>query len=154
MWGIPTVAVAIMTGIIVAAYQPQLAGLPRLALLSVGSLFLFGLVVEICRKRLHMNVISLLLRDLQKDGLKLDEEFQFPLGLPIDTCNKQDIEDYLAKHPIKEDRLFNKFKSFSARRFLTYVIFVAAVVVALLALTELYRIITEHMILRVSFELR
>lgn len=66
IWGIPSVAVAIMTGIIIAAYQPHadLQGWPRIASLSLGSLLLFALTVETVKKRHHMNAMSILLKRL------------------------------------------------------------------------------------------
>jgi hypothetical protein len=49
IWGIPSVAVAIMTGIIVTAYQSELEGWPRFTSLAVGALFLFALAVELSK---------------------------------------------------------------------------------------------------------
>jgi hypothetical protein len=48
--GIPTVAVSIMAGIIIVAYQPGLAGWPRFVSLAIGSLFLFALTIEVVKK--------------------------------------------------------------------------------------------------------
>ena len=61
IWGVPSVAVAIMTGVILAPYNPDLQGWPRITYLGVGSLFLFALTIELVKKRLHMNAISFLL---------------------------------------------------------------------------------------------
>ena len=60
IWAVPTVAVVIMSGMLVAAYRPELSGWPqvRIVILSLGSLFLFALTVEVVKKRFHMNVIT------------------------------------------------------------------------------------------------
>jgi hypothetical protein len=39
-----------MAGIIVVAYRPELAGWPRFVSLAIGSLFLFGLTIEVIKK--------------------------------------------------------------------------------------------------------
>jgi hypothetical protein len=89
IWGVPTVAIAIMTGILIGAYSSlHECSWERIASLSVGSLFLFALTIEVVKKRSHMNVISLLLKDLQVE-LGLDERFRFPLGI------SGDIDSYL-----------------------------------------------------------
>jgi Double zinc ribbon len=135
IWAVPTVAVAIMTGMLVAAYRPEFNLLPhvRIVILSLGSLFLFALTIEVVKKRFHMNVISLLLKDLQAE-LGLKEEFRFPLGI------SGDIDEYLKKRLVKEKKLadyedpvFNFFKISYARKYLTYVILIAALSLALLA---------------------
>src|SRR2546430_1745422 len=91
IWAVPTVAIAIMTGILIGAYDRLGEGTyERIATLSVGSLFLFALTIEVIKKRYHMNVISLLLKDLQVE-LGLEEKFRFPLGI------SGDIDDYLIK---------------------------------------------------------
>jgi hypothetical protein len=75
LWGIPAIAVSIMAGVVVAAYQTELAGWPRFIVLAVGSFFLFVLTLEVIKKRLHMNVVSHILRRFQgSDGLNLNEK--------------------------------------------------------------------------------
>jgi hypothetical protein len=84
-----------------------------------------------------MNVISLLLKDLQVE-LGLEEKFRFPLGI------SGDIDKYLNERPkekrlladYKNDPLFKFFQKSYARKYLTYVIFSAAIVLALLAERE------------------
>jgi hypothetical protein len=51
IWGVPAVAISIMTGLILAAYQQQLYGWPRVISLGVGALLLFALTVEVIKKR-------------------------------------------------------------------------------------------------------
>jgi hypothetical protein len=136
IWGVPTVAIAIMTGIMIGAYQNLHDGSwERIASLSIGSFFLLALTIEVIRKRYHMNVISSLLKDLQVE-LGLQEKFQFPLGI------SDDIDKYLDKKRIvegiqfsdyKRDPLFEFLAIFYARKYLTYVIFSAAIILAILA---------------------
>jgi hypothetical protein len=134
IWGIPSVAVAIMATIIIAAYQKELEGWPRIASLSLGSLLLFALTIETVKKRHHMNAMSLLLKRLQEEGLKL--EYRFPVGISddIDTYISSWEEDHPKDLQLDSgDRLFNFFKHTYARKYLTWVVFIAAIVVALLA---------------------
>jgi hypothetical protein len=65
IWGVPDVAVLIMTIIILAAYQQQLEGWPRIISLGFGALLLFTLTVEVIKKRLLMSAISGKLADLE-----------------------------------------------------------------------------------------
>lgn len=135
IWGVPTVAIAIMIGILIGAYQ-NLGNwpLPRIISLSIGSLFLFALTIEVVKKRFHMNVISLLIKDLQVK-LGLSEELRFPLGI------SNDINKYLETRLKNEkgqladynDPLFKFFERSYARQYLTYVIFSAAIILAILA---------------------
>jgi hypothetical protein len=146
VWGIPTVAVAIMASIVIAAYGVGVEGWPRIASLSLGSLLLFALTIETVKKRLHMNAMSLLLKTLQEDGLKLAKEHRFPVGISVGDSD--DIKKYFdvweqkqaqkspeerEKVPDSDDVLFQFFKQVYARKVLTWVVFIAGIVVALLA---------------------
>jgi hypothetical protein len=146
LWGIPAVAVSIMAGIIVVAYQPELDGWPRFVSLTIGALFLFALTIEVIKKRVHLNAISDLLNELQgPKGLKLKPDFNFPVGL------SEDVEDYWAKKhdPLKKeeaevpryDLLFYSLRRSSARGFLAYVTFIATIAVGILAVIALTGII-------------
>lgn len=137
IWGVPTVAIAIMTGILIGAYDRLAEGTwERIASLGIGSIFLFALTIEVIKKRYHMNVISLLLQELQIE-LGLKKKFRFPLGVA------GDIDNYLAKFTdddkkrmfadYKHDPLFEFFRFSYARKYLTYVIFSAATILAVLA---------------------
>jgi hypothetical protein len=155
IWGVPSVAIAIMTGVILVAYNPDLEGWPRIMTLSVGSLFLFALTIELVKKRLHMNAISNLLMDLQV-ALGIPIDLRFPLGFPIPVehlgTKMSDIEksvresvergkrnpDYYKEDPPDyEDALFRLFQKSYARKYLTYVTFVAAIAVAVLSVIEI-----------------
>ncbi|HEY7079671.1 MAG TPA: hypothetical protein VH500_08220 [Nitrososphaeraceae archaeon] len=142
LWGIPTIAVAIMGGVVVAAFQPGLLGWPRFVLLVVGSFFLFALTIETIKKRVHMDTISDVLNELQgKNGFQLEDDFMFPVGL------HKDVETYWDKkckrHPgverPPEDWLLRRLKHRGARRWLAYVTFSASIAVAILAVIVLYQ---------------
>jgi hypothetical protein len=127
-----------MAGVIIAAYE--LDGWPRIALLTLGSILLFALTIETIKKRLHMNAMSILLKTLQEDGLKLAEEHRFPVGVSDDIGKylydweqKQMQKNPDAKIPDSDDGLFQFFKNVYARKFLTWTVFIAAIIVAVLA---------------------
>ncbi len=44
-WKVPVVAISIFTGIVFAAYDQKFDGLPRIAMLFIGTIFLFALTV-------------------------------------------------------------------------------------------------------------
>jgi hypothetical protein len=144
IWAVPTVAIAIMSGMLIAAYRPEFESLPqvRVIILSLGSLFLFTLTVEVVKKRFHMNAITSLLQDLE-EGLGLKPNFRFPLGT-------EGIEKYIEgksniaankKPDDYSDPVFEFFKLAYARKYLTYVILIAAITLALLAEWEFIKFI-------------
>jgi hypothetical protein len=51
IWGVPSVAIAIMTGILIGAYSLSGGSWERIASLGIGSLFLFALTIEVIKKR-------------------------------------------------------------------------------------------------------
>lgn len=165
IWGIPSVAVAIMTGIIITAYQPQLVGWPRFTSLAVGSLFLFALAVELSRKIQHMYAISFLLDHLQKSktGLNLPRDLIFPVGISDDVQEYTNIKfsqlkleqaKKLKPKPIDYyDGLFQLLTRFHARKYLVYVIFVAFIGVVSLAVIDLIGIIIRWSHYSLPFEL-
>lgn len=136
IWAVPTVAIAVMTGIMIGAYQNLNQGTwERIASLSIGSFFLLALTIEVVKKRHHMNVISSLLNDLQEE-LKLKKKFQFPLGISGDIDNyidKKRNDEGVEFADYKYDPLFKFFAKSYARKFLTYVIFSGAIILAILA---------------------
>lgn len=145
VWGIPTVAVAIMTGVIVAAYQPGLEGWPRFVALGVGAIFLFALTIEVVKKRLHMSVISDILNELQRKGLKLDDEFVFPVGLSNDVEGYWTKSNNQRKEKPDKDWLFKLLECKKARKYLAYVIFFATIAVAGLAVSDLFSIVFKQL---------
>src|ERR1700757_3603704 len=82
-----------------------------------------------------MNAMSIALKRLQADKLYLDKPYRLPLGI-VPYIDKY-IDDRKAENPEDEpadlDLLYNSFKGIYARKVLTWVVFIAAIVVALLA---------------------
>jgi len=165
LWGIPAVAVSIMAGIILVSYQSALAGVPRFVSLTIGALFLFALTIEVIKKRVHLNAISDILDKLQgPTALKLKPNFNFPVGLANDveeywpkkgeSLKKEDFNWFIywlrrrKGEPFKKedveptkDWLFYWLRRSSARRFLAYVTFSAAIAVSILAVITLTGVI-------------
>jgi len=142
IWGIPTVAVAIMATIVIAAYGAEVGGWPRIASLSIGSLLLFGLTIETVKKRQHMIAMSIALNRLQSEKLNLSDAYRLPLGITPDIddyINSRSAENAKDRPADLDDILYNSFKGIYARKVLTWVVFIAAIVVALLADLEFVR---------------
>ena len=87
IWGVPSVAIAIMTGIILVAFQSQLEGPPRIVTLSLGSLLLFALTVELVKKRLFMDALSVRLQELEG---QYTEKFPFTNERQEVSCQQGD----------------------------------------------------------------
>jgi hypothetical protein len=124
-----------MTGILISTYD-HLNGLPRVVSLSLGSLLLFALTVELVKKRILMNAISASLHDLEA---KLNVK-----PFPYST-------DALIKHisgsmnnPDNNDPTYRLFKWAYARGYLTIVTFVAAISLALLSWYESYNYYNQY----------
>lgn len=132
IWQIPTAAIAITTGIIIAAYQQYLVGLPRIFILIIGSLLLFSLAVESVKKRLHMDAIGVTID-------KIEKETKEPSI--VKTHFSDDVYNEIKK--IKPDYSGNKdfvlylYKKSHARQALTHVIFYAGIAVSALAILEI-----------------
>jgi hypothetical protein len=157
IWAVPTVAVAIMSGMLIAAYREEFNALPqvRIAILGLGSLFLFALTIEVIKKRFHMNVITLLLQDLEAEllqdiegkakALELEKNFRFPLGTKgIDKYIEGKSKRGSKKPDDYSDPVFKFFKMSYARKYLTYVILIAAISLALLAEWEFIKFGEYH----------
>ncbi len=139
IWAIPTVAVTLIAGIIIGAFQKEIVGWPRFAVLAIGSAILFALTIELSRKILHMEALSYLLKDLQENALRLPRAIRFPLGV------SKDIEEYIEevdKNRKPHDNLiFKLLKRCYARKWLLYVIFFVFIAVAFIAIFVLLDII-------------
>jgi len=142
MWGIPSAAIAIITGIIVAAYQPELKGIPQIATLGLGSIFLFALTVEIIKKRLLMNAISGRLYLMERDGFPFDTPgLKGEFKKYLDKRNsEQDVKNPENKDPVKNpdknDPVYCLFKESYARQYLGHVVFAAAILTSILTYWE------------------
>jgi hypothetical protein len=135
IWAVPTVAISIMTGILIGTYG-HLNGLPRVLSLGLGSLLLFALTIELVKKRLLMNAISASLHDLEAK-LKLTP---FPYSTPGLIKHMSGIEN----NPDERDPIYRIFKWAYAREYLTIVTFVAAVSLAILSWYEFYNYYTAY----------
>jgi hypothetical protein len=148
IWAVPTVAVAIMSGMLIAAYREEFNVIPqvRIAILGLGSLFLFALTIEVIKKRFHMNVITYLLQDIEAEGFALEKKFRFPLGTKgIDEYIEGKSKGDPKKKPDDySDPVFKFFKMSYARKYLTYVILIAAISLALLAEWEFIKFGEYH----------
>ena len=111
-WGVPAVAVTVMSGLILAAYQPQLEGWPRIVSLGVGSLLLFALTIEVIKKRLLMSAISGKLEDLE-GSLK----FSASTGKLIDYVDNL-YKNSCYTNPDQGDPIYRIFKWSYARQWL------------------------------------
>jgi len=158
LWGIPAVAVSIMTGMVVAAYQPSMIGWPRFILLSFGSLFLFAISAEVVKKQLHMNIATHLSSKLQ-DELEL-KKFKTPphvLEYWRIEANKKDREKYAGEFSLSH--LFfgrGEGQGMIPRGpsvLLAYVILVAAISIAVIAVLDLVGIIVKYYHISLTFEL-
>ena len=96
---------------------------------------------------------NILLKDLQV-ALGIPEDLRFPLGTKSseieDVIDKsvekvqKSLDYYKTKPPDYKDALFMLFQKSYARKYLTYVTFVAAVAVALLSVIEIGVMISRH----------
>lgn len=145
IWGIPSIAVSIIAGVIIVAYN--LEGWPRVVVLGLGSIFLFSMTVEIVKKRLTMDAISARMQRIemkskltvgpfpsgthelireQKDLVEEKEQEQKKAGIQVYEENREGTTDspYLL------------FKFSHARACLTYVLLTAAILASVLTFWE------------------
>jgi hypothetical protein len=136
LWQLPSISVSIMAGIVAVAYQ-ILEDWPRILLLSTGSLFMFVLAIAVVRQIVFANTR---LRFLQYLEFRSNAK-KFPTGLRDDADK---IDGYLPEMPPGEltfdydvkDGLVKFFSKRSSRRWLTYSIFILAILLAGAAITE------------------
>jgi hypothetical protein len=117
IWGIPSVAVSIFTGVIVAAYG--LHDLPRIIVLGIGSIFLFAMTVEVVKKSVTMDRIYKRIR-------RLDEEYEMKFKA-FPSQEDEPNEDDDLKGQISNSPLHRLFRKSNARTYLVYVCFTAAI---------------------------
>jgi hypothetical protein len=151
LWGIPSVAVSIMVGIIAVAYQPGLAGWPRFVALAIGSLFLFALALEVAKKRLHMILAEDVLTEIQNSKIMGLGEFKLSWGKAYDYWDT--IKD--SSRHAHEDGLFRSIlkHKLHAPTYLLWIIYLAAISVGILAVLHLVSIIAEQFEFSLPFEL-
>jgi hypothetical protein len=129
VWGIPNIAVAIFTGIVIGAYQ--LEGVVRIIVLSAGAILLFALSVELVEKRVFMNAISARMHFMEKYNHL--EPFDIRKLEVTRELNKYNIEIHRSS---ETDVPYRLFRWFHARAALTYVVFVTAIFLAGLSFWE------------------
>lgn len=153
IWGIPSVAISVISAVIIVAYQ--LEGWSRILTLGIGSIFLFSMTVEIVKKRLTMDAISARMQSIE---LKIGQNLTF--GPFPSKTNRLIIELYeaqrLKEEKEREDRKnrelvkgttkekaegtrdipYKLFKLSHARASLTYVLFAAAILASVLTYWE------------------
>jgi hypothetical protein len=131
MWGIPNVAVAILAGIVVAAYQPQLEGWPRIVALTAGSILLFALSIEIVEKRVFMNAISARMYFMEKHNhLEPFNIRKLEVTRELNRYNKE-----MKRHQ-ETDLPYRLFRWSHAREALTWVVFIPAIILTAMAYWE------------------
>ena len=148
IWGIPAVAISIITGVIIAAYNVQ--GWPRILVLGLGSIFLFSMTVEIVKKRLTMDAMSARMQRIERIGKSQLSYGEFP-SKTIDLVIEQDkltMEKREAEMRVNDEAKASKnregttdlpyimFKLSHARTSLTYVLFAAAILASALTYWE------------------
>lgn len=147
IWQIPTAAIAITTGIIIAAYQQYLLGLPRIFILIIGSLLLFSLAIESVKKRLHMDAIGVTIDEIETIAGEREKEIKnkttedkmpgFVMTHFSDTEAYNYIKSKNENYNGDKDFLLRLFKVSHARQALTHVTFYAGVAVSILAILEI-----------------
>jgi hypothetical protein len=147
IWGIPSVAISIISAVIIVAYQPQLEGWPRILTLGVGSIFLFSMTVEIVKKRLTMDAISARMQRIEGKKEHQLTFGEFPsktnkLIIELEEAQKQkgknDPTEGRKKKSVEgtRDIPYKLFRLSHARASLTYVLFVAAILASILTYWE------------------
>jgi hypothetical protein len=139
LWGIPSVAISIMAGIVVVSYQLEL-GWPRFVTLVVGSIFLFALTLEVLKKALFMTVIIDRLNNLQRYGLKLKGMEE---GLGKESTAFSPHPENVVKVLDDKNRVLKRIHILTkyGREVLAWVIFLSAIGVLSLAFLTLYAIV-------------
>ncbi|MCP8303906.1 MAG: hypothetical protein H3Z50_00300 [archaeon] len=100
-WQLPSVAIAIIAGVLGVAYE-FLEGYPRVLFLGLGSAFIFALAIALAKHRFFMDARSQFLQDLESNRLNIDK---FPITTP-------ETEHYLEKKLATKDPLFNFLKKY------------------------------------------
>jgi hypothetical protein len=132
IWEIPAVAVTIMTGILVVSYS-QLESYPRLILLSIGAVLLFGFTVAAVKHRFGADYRSTYLEKTESElkirvlPLRTEESIQ---RMEDDKKEKDDKKDSA------DDRLYSCLRKVSAEKFLIRLVFGATILMIVLAISE------------------
>lgn len=126
IWEIPTVAVAIMAGILAVSYtQLQSFPPPRIVLLFVGGVLLFGLTVAVVKHRFGADYRTAYIMQTEQD-----------LGMPVLPLQTKQMRDKMVKEDISyTNNWLSRFiiNHVSAEVFLIGLTFSAAVLMIVLA---------------------
>jgi len=150
IWGIPSIAISIISGVIIVAYNIQ--GLPRILVLGLGSIFLFSMTVEIVKKRLTMDAMSARMQRIEliwKSQLTCGEFPSKTIDLLMEE-HKLKVDQTKAEGEKKQvnregttvnpegttDLPYRIFKLSHARAYLTYVLFASAILASILTYWE------------------
>jgi hypothetical protein len=137
IWQIPSIAIAIMTGIIGVSFQ-FLDGVPRIVLLGIGAFFLLAICVALAKHRLFHESRSVFMRDLERN-----------FGITVFPTEGKQTKNYLNKSKLKgapisdsndipEDnftnfRLYNWLSSKRSAIWLLFVMFIAFLILLILS---------------------
>lgn len=135
IWQIPTIAIAVMTGVIGVSFE-FLDNLPRILLLAVGAFFLFTLCIALAKHRLFHDSRSIFIRELeQKFRVK-----RFPTEGAVTKAylveRKTHTSNVLSAEGIRQPEgftdypIYNWFSSRRSAMWLLIVIFTAFLTVA------------------------
>jgi hypothetical protein len=132
IWQIPSVAVAIMAGILAISFT-QLHSWPRIILLAIGAVLLLALTMAVVKHRFGADIRT-----------RWIEVMEIKFGLdpfPLVTEEAKRIEGL----QLTKDRLYTWIigKNFSAEIWLIYVIFIAFILLSILAIYEALAPITR-----------
>jgi hypothetical protein len=129
IWEIPAVAIAITAGIVGVSYQ-FLEGVPRVGLLSIGSLFILTLAIAIAKYRLFHESRTRFLQDLEKR-----------IGIRDFPVTSEETKEYLKDKVVTEDWLYNLLNKPHSAIWLIYVVFITSLILGALAIYSSLQIV-------------
>jgi hypothetical protein len=140
IWQIPSVAVAIMVGILTVSYN-FLNDIPRVILLGVGSAVILALAVALAKHRLGADARTQFLQELETKIFRIE---RFPL-------KTEDIETYLGDG-LTKNRLFRLLIKRSSEIGLLYVMFGMFLTLSGLTALELLRLLLHICIVHIKMQ--
>jgi hypothetical protein len=133
IWQIPSVAIAIIGGILTVSYS-FLNGIPRAILLGIGSVLIFALTTALAKHRLGAQARSQFLLDLETETFRVKQ---------IPTTTK-DIKEYLKDRPLTDDhRLFRFLIKRSSEIWLLRVMFGIFIAMSILVILQIVIIVVN-----------
>lgn len=134
IWQIPSVAVAIIGGILTVSYS-FLVDIPRVVLLSIGSILMLALTIALAKHRLGAEARSQFLMDLETETFKIK---QFPI-------KSDGIKHYLNDKSLTHDRLFYFLIKHSSEIWLLRVMFAIFMVMSVLVAWEFIHMLLQNL---------